>query len=69
LLASTITIAIKKDNTIVHLTHNLSSIDAEKITKYSLAVEMKDTWKLNNVSVKCTVIYEGAVVTKNCLNI
>jgi hypothetical protein len=57
LLASTTTTTIRKDNTIVYLTHNLSNIDAEKITKYdNLTVEIKDIWKLNNVSVKCTVI-------------
>jgi disulfide oxidoreductase YuzD len=43
---------------------NLSSIDAEKNTKYNLALEIKNIWELNNVYVYPLVISEEAVVTK-----
>jgi len=41
----------------VHLTHNLSNIEAEKITKYEhMALEIKNIRKLSNVSVYSLVI-------------
>jgi DNA-binding PadR family transcriptional regulator len=43
------------------LTHNLPKTGAEIITKYeSLALEIKNIWKLNNVSIyPLVVIAEG----------
>ena len=36
----------------IPLTYNISSAAAEKITKYeNLALDIKNIWKLNNVSV------------------
>jgi hypothetical protein len=47
------------------LTINLSSIDAEKITKYdNWVLGIKKIWKINNVYVYPLVISEEAVVTK-----
>ena len=51
----------------VPLTDNLPKIEAEKITKYvNLALEIKNIWKLNNVSIHPLVISAG-VVTRNFL--
>jgi len=39
-------------DTAVHLTNNLPGTEAEKMMKYgNLALEIKNIWKLNNVSV------------------
>ena len=52
----------------VPLTHNIPKTEAEKITKYeNLVLEIKNIWKLNNVSVYTLVISAERVVTKNFL--
>jgi hypothetical protein len=50
------------------LTHNLPRTEAEKITKYeNLALEIKNIWKLSNVSIGPLVISVEGGVTKNFL--
>jgi hypothetical protein len=52
----------------VPLTHNLPITEAQKIIKYeNLALEIKNIWKLNNVSIHTLVILGKRVVTKNSL--
>ena len=52
----------------VPLTYNLPITETEKIMKYeNLALEIKNIWKLNNVSVCTLVISWEGVVTKNSL--
>jgi hypothetical protein len=52
----------------IPLTYNISSAAAEKITKYeNLALDIKNIWKLNNVSVYPLVISVEGVVTRNFL--
>jgi len=39
-------------DTAVSLTHKLSNIEGEKITKYeNFALKIKSIWKLNNISI------------------
>jgi hypothetical protein len=53
---------------VVPLTPSLPKTEAEKITEYeNLVLEIKNIWKLNNVSVHPLVISEEGVVTKNFL--
>ena len=55
-------------DTAVPLTHSFLSNEAEKITKYeNLTLEIKNIWKLNNVSVYPLVISAEVVVTKSFL--
>jgi hypothetical protein len=50
----------------IPLIHFLPKIETEKITKYqNFAVEIKNIWKLNIVSVFHLVITAEGVVTKN----
>jgi hypothetical protein len=52
----------------VPLTHNRPNTEAEKITKYdNLALEIKNVWKLNNVSVHPLVISAEGLVTRSFL--
>ena len=52
----------------VSFTHNLSRTEAESIMKYKhLALEIKNIWKLNNISLYLLVISVEGVVTKNIL--
>jgi hypothetical protein len=49
-------------------THNPSSTETQKITKYeNLALEIKNIWKLNHGPLHRSVISTEAVVTKNFL--
>ena len=49
----------------VALTYNLPKTETEKITKYeNLVLEIKNMWKLTNVSVDPPVISAEGVVTK-----
>jgi hypothetical protein len=51
------------------LIHFLPKIEPEKITKYgNFALEIKNIWKLNNVSVFPLVITAEGVVTRNFQN-
>jgi len=50
------------------LTHNDPKTEAEKITKYeNVAVDIKNMWKLNRVSVYPLVISAQGVITENFL--
>jgi hypothetical protein len=50
----------------VPLTHTVSKTETEKITKYeNFALEIKNIWKFNNVSVFPLVISAEGVVPKN----
>jgi hypothetical protein len=50
----------------VPLTYNFSKTEAKKITKYGkLALEIKNTWKLNNLSIYPLFIPEDRVVTRS----
>jgi hypothetical protein len=50
------------------LTHNDPKTEEEKITKYeNVALDIKNMWKLNIVSVYPLVISAEGVVTKNFL--
>jgi len=50
------------------LTRNLSNPEAEEITKYEkLALQIKNIWKLNNVSIYPLVISAEGVVIRNFL--
>jgi len=52
-------------DTAVPLTHNRPSTEAEKITKYEhLVLEIKNIWKLNNVSAYPLVSSAEVEVTK-----
>ena len=52
----------------VPLTYNLSNTEVEKITKYeNLALQIKNMWKLNNVSIYRLVISAEGVVTRSFL--
>ena len=52
-------------HTAVALAYNLPKIEAEKIKNYkNLVLEIKNMWKLNNVSVGPPVISAEGVVTK-----
>jgi len=56
-------------DTAVPLTHNFPKTDTENITKYdNLALEIKNPWKLNNVSAYPLVISVEGVVIKNFLH-
>jgi hypothetical protein len=55
-------------DTAVPLTHNFPKTDTEEIMKYdNLALEIKNSWKLNNVSAYPLDISVEGVVTKNFL--
>jgi hypothetical protein len=50
------------------LTYNLSNTEVEKITKYeNLALQIKNIWKLDNVSKYRLVISAEGVVTRSFL--
>lgn len=52
-------------HTAVALAYNLPKTEAEKIKNYeNLVLEIKNMWKLNNVSVDPPVISAEGVVTK-----
>jgi len=52
----------------IPLTHNPPITEAEKIIEYeNLALEIKNIWKLKNVSIHTLVISGERVVTKNSL--
>jgi len=55
-------------DTAVLLIHNFPKSDTEEIMKYdTLALEIKNSWKLNNISAYPLVISVEGVVTKNFL--
>jgi hypothetical protein len=52
----------------VPLTYNLPKTEAEKIKKYDqLALGIKTTWKLNNVSIQPLVVSAEGMITKSFL--
>ena len=55
-------------DTAVPVTHNLPKTEAQEIAKYGiLALEIKNIWKLNDVSLYPTVIWAEGVATKSFL--
>jgi hypothetical protein len=55
-------------DTAVSLTHNLPRTEVKKSIKYeNLDLELKNIWKLNNVSVYPFAITAKGLVTKNYL--